>query len=143
MNKNRFAQSVAVAAGFIAVLAAPGLARTQSTPAMAVQTPSATSPSAAPKGDSIPVDVFAGFTYTDEQKAEIDKIHQDTQTHKNAVEKDDKLNADQKEAMLQGYTRLEQARIFKVLSPEQQRQVHQRIAAHRAATQPAPKPPQN
>jgi hypothetical protein len=129
MNKNRFAKPVAVAAGFIFLLAAPGLVRTQSTPSGAVQTPTPASPGAQP----FPEDDFAGLSFTDEQKTEIDKIRRDTASRKEVVAKDEKLTSDQKDAMILGYTRLEYSSIFKVLSPEQQRQVRQKIRARKAA----------
>jgi hypothetical protein len=91
------------------------------------------------KRDTLPPDDFAGLTYTDEQKAEIDKIRLDTKSRKAVVAKDEKLTADQKDAMLLGYTRMEYGRIYKVLSPEQQRQVRQRIRARRTADQTAQK----
>jgi hypothetical protein len=49
------------------------------------------------------------------------------------VVKDGKLTADQKDAMLEGYTRMEHRQIFALLTPEQQRDVHQRIHAYKAA----------
>jgi Spy/CpxP family protein refolding chaperone len=139
MNKNRFAKTVAVAAGLIFLWVAPRLTRAQSASPGPVQTPRTASPGAQAKRDSLPADDFAGLTYTDEQKAEIEKIRLDTKSRKAVVAKDDKLTADQKDAMLLGYTRMEYGRIYKVLSPEQQRQVRQRISARRAADRAAKK----
>jgi Spy/CpxP family protein refolding chaperone len=51
------------------------------------------------------------------------------------VARDQKLTADQKDAMLLGYTRMESGRIYKVLTPEQRKEVNQRIRARRAAEQ--------
>jgi Spy/CpxP family protein refolding chaperone len=145
MNNNRFAKTVAVAAGLIFLWAAPGLTRAQSASPRPAQTSKVASTAQA-KRDSLPPDDFAGLSYTDEQKAEIDKIRLDTKSRKAMVAKDEKLTADQKDAMLLGYTRMEYGRIYKVLSPEQQRQVRQRIHARRAADEAAkkkqPQPPQ-
>ena len=145
MNKNRFAKPVAVAAGFIFLLAVPGLAYAGVAGLDAPPAPKAASPGAQPKGDSLPSDDFAGLNLTDEQKAEIDKIHRDTESRKSVVVKDEKLTSDQKDAMLLGYTHLGNGLIFKVLSSEQQRQVRQRIRARRAADQVEQKkqPPRN
>jgi Spy/CpxP family protein refolding chaperone len=93
------------------------------------------------KKDSLPQDDFAGLTYTEEQKAEIEKIHREVESNMAAVAADEKLNADQKNAMLQGYARIESGRRFQILSPEQQRQVRERVAARRAAEQAANKQP--
>ena len=139
MNKYRFTKPVAVAAGLIFLWLAPGLTRAQSAPPRSVQTSKVASTGAQANRNSLPPDDFAGLTYTDEQKAEIEKIRLDTKSRKAVVAKDDKLTADQKDAMLLGYTRMEYGRIYKVLSPEQQRQVRQRISARRAADQAAKK----
>lgn len=49
--------------------------------------------------------------------------------------KDTKLNADQKDAMLSGYDRLEYVNIYKVLTPDQRRQVQLKLHPHQAADQ--------
>lgn len=139
MNKHRFAKPVVVAAGLIFLWAGPGLTCAQSAPPRTVQTSKVASTGVQAKRDSSPADDFAGLSYTDEQKAEIDKIRLDTKSRKAVVAKDEKLTSDQKDAMLLGYTRMEYGRIYKVLSPEQQRQVRQRIRARRAADQAAQK----
>jgi hypothetical protein len=92
-------------------------------------------PGAQPKKDSSPQDDFDGLNYTDEQRAEINKIHRETESNKSAVVNDEKLTSDQKNAMLLGYTRMEYGRMFRTLSTEQQRKVRKRILARRAADQ--------
>jgi Spy/CpxP family protein refolding chaperone len=136
MNKNRFARPAAVAAGFVFMWAAPGLTRAQSRPP-GPQTPNVASPGAQPQTNSL--EVFGGLHYTDDQKKEIDQIHRETKSSRDVVEKTETLTADQKDAMLAGYDRLEYGRIYRVLTPEQRRQVSQRIRARRAAEQVAPK----
>ena len=145
MNKNRFAKSAAVAAGLILMCALPSLAGDQSTPPAASQAKKMVSPAAQPNRDSSPPDDFAGLNFTDDQKAEIEKIHQETEASKAAVAKDQKLTADQKNALLLGYTRMEYGRRYKVLTPEQRREVNQRILARRSADQAAQRkqPPRN
>jgi hypothetical protein len=137
MNKIRLAKPVAVVGGFIFLCAVPGLTRAQSAPPGLVQAPKVASSGAQVKRDSLPADDFAGLNYSEEQKTEIDQIHRNTKALMDAVAKDDKLTADQKDAMLQGYKRLEYGRVYKVLTPEQQRQVRQRIQARRAEKQTA------
>jgi Spy/CpxP family protein refolding chaperone len=137
MNKNRFAKAVAVAVGFSFLIAARGMVRADSTRSAATRTPNAVSQSAQPRRNTSPQDDFAGLNYTDEQKAQIEKIHQDLLLRKGVIVKDDKLSPEQKDAMLVGYARMEYGQIFKVLTPEQQKQVRQRISARRAADQEA------
>jgi Spy/CpxP family protein refolding chaperone len=139
MNTNRFAKSLTISAGFLFLFAIQGLGRTYGAPAGGVQTPTPALPGSQSDNPSSPAEYFQGLEYTPEQKAQIDKIHRDTETRKAAVEKDEKLNQDQKDAMLAGYTHLEYSSIFKVLTPEQQRQVREKIRARKAADQAAQK----
>jgi hypothetical protein len=145
MNNNRIAKSFVVAVAFASLFAVSAMAGAQGVHSSVVQASYASSHEIQSKGDSLPPDDFAGLSYTEEQKSELDKIHRETESNKAAVARDEKLNADQKNAMLLGYTRMEYGRTFKVLSPEQQRQVRQRILARRAADQAAHKqqPPRN
>lgn len=83
--------------------------------------------------DTHPVDDFAGLTFTDDQKAKIDEIRKNMKSRTDTVVKDDKLNEDQKGAMLDGYRRIENRQIFGVLTPEQQTEVSKRVLARRAA----------
>jgi Spy/CpxP family protein refolding chaperone len=139
MNKNRFAKAVAVASGFLFLSAAPGLARAQSILPVAVQASNAARPVTQPKGNALPPSDFDGLNYTDAQKAELDRIHRETESRKEAVAKDRHLTEDQKDAMLLGYTRIEYGEAFKVLSPDQQKQVRQRLAARKASDQASQK----
>jgi len=138
MNKNRFATMLTIAAGLIFLFAVPGPARADNAPDGAMQTPTPTSPGPLPKNDSLP-DVFAGLNYTDDQSAEIAKIRHGMEVRKDVVERDHKLTQDQKDAMILGYAHLENGEIYKVLTPEQRRQVQHRLLARRAADQAAQK----
>jgi len=137
MNKNRLAKPVAVVSGFIFLCAVPGLTRAQSAPPGTAQAPKVASSGTQVKRDPLPADDFAGLNYSQEQKTEIDQIQRSTKALMDAVVKDDKLTADQKDAMLLGYKRLEYGRAYKVLTSEQQRQVRQRIQVRRAEKQAA------
>jgi Spy/CpxP family protein refolding chaperone len=77
------------------------------------------------------MDDFEGLTYSDEQKAQIRKVHEQSVSRLTLVSRDPKLNDDQKGAMLQGYMRMEYTEIFKLLTPEQQAEVRKKIAARR------------
>jgi len=141
MNSNRSAELLAIVVAFASIFAAPVLARAQGAPTTTMHSPNASAGATQSKKASLPQDDFAGLTYTEEQKAEIEKIHRETESKMAAVAADEKLNADQKNAMLQGYARIESGRRFQILSPEHQRQVRQRVAARRVAEQAANKQP--
>jgi hypothetical protein len=134
VNKNKFAKSMAVAGALVLLSVTPELGRAQSARNNTVQASKPASSRAQSEKDAL-ADVFAGLSYTDEQKAAIDKIRQETKLRRDVVLKDDKLAAEQKDAMLVGYSRMEAGFIYKVLSPEQQRLVRERIRARRVAEQ--------
>jgi Spy/CpxP family protein refolding chaperone len=77
--------------------------------------------------------------FTDDQKARIVQIRKDMKSRLDVLAKDEKLNDDQKQAMLEGYRRMENNAIFDVLTPEQQAEVRKRAHAQRAANQPGQK----
>lgn len=135
MNMNRFAIRATLIAEFFFLAAAPGLTRAQSSQPAPVQPPRMVAPAARPMSDPRATDEFAGLKFTDEQKAKIDEIHQRTATRKDAVVKSEKLNADQKQAMVAGLGRMERGEIVKLLTPEQQKEVLKRV---RAGHGPAP-----
>jgi hypothetical protein len=135
MNKNRLAKRIAVAAGFFFLGAAPGLTRAQSSPPSPTPAPHKASPAAQPKKDTAPADDFAGLQYTDEQKARIDQIHGDIKSRIDAAAKDEKLTAEQRDAMVAGYQRMERTQVFKVLTTQQQKEVLRRARMRHAAEQ--------
>lgn len=139
MSMNRFAQNTAIAATLILLLTVPGSARPNS-PQQHGASPTPTPAMPGTPKLAVGDDDFAGLNLTDQQKSEMDKIHQDTETRKSVVSKDANLNSDQKDAMLQGYTRLEYSQMFRILTPIQQKVVRQRIMAHRAAEAGSKKP---
>ena len=133
MTRNRITESVAVVAGLVFLIAMPGLASAQNAQPFATYAPNGALPGTQPQSNPTPPSDFDGLTYTDEQKAEIDKIHRDTEARKAVVAKDGQLSVDQKDAMILGYSRMEYGQIFRVLSPEQQKQVRQKLTARRDA----------
>lgn len=122
-----------VGLGFLFLCAVCGSARLQGSPPLWAQNARTPAPAARPKRGTPPTDDFAGLTFTDDQKAKIDQIHQNMKPRMDAVVKDEKLDAGQKEAMLEGLLRMESRQIFKVLTPGQRLEVRDRILARRAA----------
>jgi Spy/CpxP family protein refolding chaperone len=133
MNKNRWVKRAAVSAGFFFLCAAPKLTRGQSGLPGPGQRPRPAASAARTKKAAGPLNDLAGLKFTPEQQAQIDQIEQDFKTRMDTVGKDDNLNKDQKDAMLQGLQRMESGEIFKVLTPEQQKEVRQKVLARRAA----------
>jgi hypothetical protein len=133
LRMNRSMKSLALTAASALMIAAPELSRAQSALTDAVQASEKIAPQVQSQKDLLRD--LAGLNLTDEQQATINRIRQETAAHKDAVLKDNKLNADQKDAMLQGYDRLELGSIFRALSPEQQKQVREKFRARRQAEQ--------
>ena len=133
MSKIAFLQTIAAAGGLLLVCAAPELALGQSSqPGAALPAPMKSR--LAPHGRSAaPPDVLDGLTLTDDQKAKIAQIREDTKSRVAAVTKDKKLSPEAADAMGRGYQRFENVKILEVLTPEQQQQVRKRIATYRAA----------
>jgi Spy/CpxP family protein refolding chaperone len=148
MNRNAFVKRVAVGAGFLLLCGAPRLSLGQASPATPTQASPATPaglarPRAVParRGKAIsPTEYLAGLTLSDDQKAKINQIREETKTHLAAVAKDDKMGPEVKEAMLGGYQRIENGKIFEVLTPDQKKEVRKRLADLRASAQPS-RPP--
>ncbi len=131
MNKNRLVKRIVVAAGFLFLCAAPGLSLDQNNSSGAVPPSHITSPPARPRTNTSPPDFFAGLTLTADQKVKVAQIHEDTKSRLKALANDHKLSPEVKDAMLQGYRRIENTAIFNVLTPDQQQEVRKRVAAWR------------
>ena len=135
MDKIAFVKTGVAAGGFLFLCAAAELALGQSSQPGAAA-PAPTNSAAAPRGKSAaPPDLLEGLTLADDQKAKIGQIREETKSHLAAVANDKKLSPEAADAMSRGYQRLENGKILEVLTPEQQRQVRQRIAAWRASAE--------
>lgn len=137
MKKKVMAKQVAVAAGFLFLWWAPEVTCAQNSAPAPAPIPQMISPGAQPRKGGPPPYDFAGLTYTPEQQAKIDQIRQTTRQHIDTVRKDEKLAPEAKEAMVNGYHRIEAQEMFKVLTPEQQKEVRKKALARRAAEQQA------
>ena len=131
MSKFEFVKTVIAAGGFLFLCAAQELALGQSSQPGAAA-PAPMKPASAPRGKSAaPPDLLEGLTLTDDQKAKIDQIREDTKSRLAAVANDKKLSPEAANAFLLGYQRNENAKILEVLTPQQQQQVRKRIATWR------------
>jgi Spy/CpxP family protein refolding chaperone len=72
---------------------------------------------------------------TDDQKTRIAKIRQHGEERREAIIKNEALNQDRKETILQRLNLIETSEIFRVLTPDQQKEVQKRIADRRASEQ--------
>jgi Spy/CpxP family protein refolding chaperone len=138
MNRNSIVKQIAVAAGFLALTFAPGIGRAQSS----------SQPPAQDRGQAAPAagrmhGAMKGLNLTDDQQAEMKKIHESTKAQLDAVSKDDSLTADQKAAKTHELRHSARLQMVKLLTPEQRQQMKAnrralRAARHEKQQQPPP-----
>ena len=116
------------------MLAASSLVGSQSNSSAAPATPHPPSPAASAKGDTLPL---VGLKLTDDQKTKIAQIRQNAESRKEAIIKNDALTQDRKETILQRLHRMEKSEVFRVLTPDQQKELQKRIMDQRATAQQA------
>lgn len=133
MKKSAFVKPLAAVGGFLFLCAAPKLAFGQLSQPSAAPPPPIRSAAAPPRNSTAPPDLLAGLTLTDDQQVKIDQIRKDTKSRLAAVANDKRLSPEATDAMLRGFQRIENGKIFEVLTPEQQREVRRRMSAWRAA----------
>jgi len=134
MHMNRLAgRRVTVLAEFFFLSVAPGFASAQVPQTATVQPSHMVAPAARPLREPRSMDDLAGLKYTDDQKAKVDEIHRRMATRKDVVIKSEKLDAEQKGAMIAGLGRMERGEIVKLLTPEQQKQILKKAHAAKAA----------
>jgi Spy/CpxP family protein refolding chaperone len=137
MKKNRHTRRVATGLLFLCVM--PGLTRAQSSTPSPMPAPPKAARVSRPKRVPSKADDFAGLNLTDDQKAKIEQVHQSMKRRRDAMVKDEKLTADQRDAMLEGYERMERGQVFELLTAEQRKEVREKIRARQAAEKVAQK----
>jgi hypothetical protein len=132
--ERRLATGAAVAGGVLVLCGVSAQTWAQDLPSVPPPAMRHAGPTAGPaKGSSSLNDDFAGLNYTAQQKANIQLIQKSAKMRKDSVLKDEKLSAEQRDAMLQGLDRIERGQLYRALSPEQQAEVRKRLVARREA----------
>lgn len=134
MNTSRLVQSAAVVVFSLLMLAVPESARGD-----IPQAHSAAAPILSQREHrkvTTLADAFAGLDLSKEQQAEVEKIRQDAEARIASIDQNQDLNQDQKDAMIQGCTRLEYSQIFRALTPAQKQVVRERVRALEASEPP-------
>jgi len=134
-NRTRVGKRVLVAAALLLLLAGPRLVGSQSNSSAAPATPHAASPAVPAKANTLPLD---GLKLTDDQKTRIAEIRRHVEARREAIIKNEALNQDRKETILQRLNLIETSEIFRVLTPDQQKEVQKWIADRRASKQQEP-----
>jgi len=128
MRRIALFKAVMTASGIGFLCAAPRLSYGEASQALVAQTASVASAPVPRDKSAAPVDLLEGLTLTSEQQAKVDRIREDTDARMATVSKDKAIDTQTADAMRRGYVRIENGKIFEVLTLEQQKQVRQRIA---------------
>jgi len=133
MKRFRFLQQSAVLAGLLALCSLPATVRAQdATPPP--QSDSGQPPAHARHGQA-QEEELAKLNLTDDQKAQVKKIHEDMKTQVEAVKSDSTLSADQQHAKLGAIRKSSHEQVMQLLTPEQRKQLKADEMARKAAHQ--------
>lgn len=129
----RVGKRVLVASALLLLLAGPRLVGSQSNSSAAPSTPHTASPAAAANAETLPLE---GLKLTDDQKTRIAKIRQHVEARREAIINQKRSVESRPEGdNLQGLNLVETSEIVRVLTPDQQKEVHKRIADRHASEQ--------
>jgi Spy/CpxP family protein refolding chaperone len=144
MSRNSVTKQIAVAAGFLALTFAAGITRAQSGSQTPAQDQSQAAPAAPGQHEGKMHGAMQGLNLTDDQKAAMKTIHESTKAKLDAVNKDESLTADQKEAKIHQLRHGARMQMVKLLTPEQRQQMKANVRALRASRreQQRQQPPQ-
>lgn len=133
MNRNSITKQIAVAAGFLALTFAPGISRAQDSAQPPAQDQSQTAPAAPAQREGRMHGAMKGLNLTDDQKAGMKKIHESTKSQVDALNQDESLTADQKEAKIHQLRHSARMQMVKLLTAEQRQQMRANVRALRAS----------
>ena len=135
MKGSRTLNQLAVAAGLLALCSLPATLRAQDPQQ---PDPQGTMQAQAPSGHARHEgreDELAKLNLTDDQKAQVTKIHEDTKSQMDAVKSDSSLTPDQRRAKAQEIRKSSHEQVMQLLTPEQRKQMKSDEAARKAARQ--------
>ncbi|MGC1485975.1 MAG: Spy/CpxP family protein refolding chaperone [Candidatus Acidiferrum sp.] len=144
MNRNSITKQIAVAAGFLALTFAPGISRAQDNAQPPAQDQSQAAPAASAQPEGRMHGAMKGLNLTDDQTAAMKKIHESTKAQADAVNKDESLTVEQKEAKVHQLRHSARMQMVKLLTPEQRQQMRANVRSLRATRreQQQQQPPQ-
>ena len=133
MNAKIVRNGVLFVAGVLAAYGSPMQARAASGAPQAGQTQAAPAPQNGPARPDL--------NLTDDQKAQMKKIHQDAKAQIEAVNNDSSLSADQKQAKIRAIHRGSHKQVEAMLTPEQRKTMRAWHRAHRGEKSQEQAPP--
>ena len=131
MKKRNFTKTVLTVAGLLALGTFTPRAFAQSGQESQSNPPAATQPT--PKMHKHGEEMFADLNLTDDQKAQIKKIHEDAKAKADAVKADTTLSDADKKTKLREIHKSAMTESRKVLTAEQRAQLKEKVKERRAA----------
>jgi periplasmic protein CpxP/Spy len=135
MNTKTLRNGVLLVAGVLVAYASPAMALAAGAAQEATQTQ--TAPAQQDKADR------PDLNLTDDQKAQMKKIHQDAKSQMEAVNNDSSLSADQKQAKIHAIHRDTHKQVEAMLTPEQRQKMRAWHQSHRGEKSQHEPPPSN
>jgi periplasmic protein CpxP/Spy len=117
MKAFRMLKNTAATASLLAMMATPAALLAQDTTQSAPQDQASTQPGHK-HGDEL-----AKLNLTDDQKAQVKKIHENTRAQMDAVKNDATLTADQKQAKMKELHKTSREQVKQLLTPDQRKQL--------------------
>lgn len=132
---NRFTKQLTITASFLLLSSYPAFTRAQSAE------PNATQEQGAPGQQKERGDRLANLNLTEDQRAQIKQIHEGARSRMDAVKNDSSLSAEQKHAKIHEIKRDTHEQVKKVLTPEQQKKMHEEMREHHESREHHEAPP--
>lgn len=126
-------QRLAVTAGLLALCSLPATVRAQD--ATPPQGDAGQQQSGQMRHGQAQDNELAKLNLTDDQKAQVKKIHEDMRAQAEAVKSDSTLSADQQHAKLEGIRKSAHEQVKQLLTPDQRKQMKADEMARKAARQ--------
>ncbi len=132
---NRFTKQLTITASFLLLSSYPAFTRAESAE------PNATQEQGAPGQQKERGDRLANLNLTEDQRAQIKQIHEGARSRMDAVKNDSSLSAEQKHAKIHEIKRDTHEQVKKVLTPEQQKKMHEEMREHHESREHHEAPP--
>src|ERR1700686_4358933 len=118
MKAFRMLKQMAATAGLLAMIATPAALMAQDTPQSNPQDQAASTQPGHRHGDEL-----AKLNLTDDQKAQVKKIHENMRAQMDAVKSDATLTAEQKQAKMKELHKSSHEQVKQLLTPDQRKQM--------------------
>ena len=128
---NHYSKQLAMTAGFIMLGIFPALSKAQNNAPDTAPAQTQAMPAQQDEKGAF----LADLNLTDNQKAQIQQIREGARSQAEAVKNDSSLSAEQKETKIHEIRRDSHEQVKKVLTPEQSKQMHEKMRERRESKQ--------